>query len=272
MKAQTFAVEYPKCKRTLDYINFDFSYICNIHPKVTNVKNIWKQDHYEISVELLLPKYYQDEIEKTTCSLNWKGIDNCQKTKTSISTLAKLRWNISDRIKYESGKNLENSSHSIVLKELSTKSNFKLEYKVPQPEYTKENYVFPISAPYRITQRYGDTNYSPFHSGIDIISKNGDIKAVNSGTVVYSGLDNFSSFCNNGGSIIKIKHSNGIYSSYFHLKNIYVKKGDFIKRGQIVGVMGNSGKLNCKDIQTHLHLEIRNGRTQKSALNPLLFF
>ena len=45
--------------------------------------------------------------------------DNCKKTKTNISTLAKLNWNILDKIKYESIQNLANTSQTLFLKELN---------------------------------------------------------------------------------------------------------------------------------------------------------
>jgi murein DD-endopeptidase MepM/ murein hydrolase activator NlpD len=66
------------------------------------------------------------------------------------------------------------------------------------------------------------------------------------------------------GQHVIMGHGNGITSLYGHMSEIYVKVGDNLKRGQILGRMGSTGRSTG----THLHFEIRkNGITQ----NPLSF-
>ena len=76
-----------------------------------------------------------------------------------------------------------------------------------------------------------------------------------------SGLPVISSL-NSGAAHDLIKHNKNWITAYAHLEKIEKTKGDLVKRGQSIGVVGNTG--NVKDIQ--LHFEIRKG---KNAVNPL---
>lgn len=64
------------------------------------------------------------------------------------------------------------------------------------------------------------------------------------------------------GNFIKIKHPNGYYTLYAHLKSVSVKKGDYVKTGAKIGYMGNTGK----SYGAHLHFEVRN--TKDVRINP----
>ena len=62
-----------------------------------------------------------------------------------------------------------------------------------------------------------------------------------------------------------IDHGFGYISIYAHLQDIHVKKGQKVKRGEVLGTMGNTGRSTGP----HLHYEIRkDGRT----VNPMYFF
>jgi len=74
------------------------------------------------------------------------------------------------------------------------------------------------------------------HSGVDFGKKLGaPIHAANHGKVTYAG-----SMMVHGNSIL-IDHGWGIISIYNHLKDIYVKPKQFVKRGDIIGTMGQTG-------------------------------
>lgn len=67
------------------------------------------------------------------------------------------------------------------------------------------------------------------------------------------------------GKVVKINHGYGYLSVYAHLNKYIVSTGDTIKRGQLIGYVGNTGVSTGP----HLHYEIRkNNRTQ----NPLYFY
>ncbi len=86
--------------------------------------------------------------------------------------------------------------------------------------------------------------YSAHHKGIDIAASVGaSIRASNSGKVVFVGKSPAQ------GRNILIDHGLGVYSCFFHLSEYYVKKGDMVKKGDIVGAMGNTGLSTG----SHLH-------------------
>lgn len=63
------------------------------------------------------------------------------------------------------------------------------------------------------------------------------------------------------GNYVKIKHDNGMYTLYAHLKygSVAVKVGDRVTKGQVVGAMGNTGY----SFGAHLHFEVRNVNNAK---------
>lgn len=88
-----------------------------------------------------------------------------------------------------------------------------------------------------------------------------DIYAPKDGIVDYVGKDSYKiPFCVNNpqywhgsANYIRVKHDDGVYSYYFHLKTVNVKKGDKVTRGKtILGVSGNTG---CSTA-THLHFQL----------------
>ncbi|MDX1334155.1 MAG: peptidoglycan DD-metalloendopeptidase family protein, partial [Gammaproteobacteria bacterium] len=97
----------------------------------------------------------------------------------------------------------------------------------------------------------------PGKKGIDIAGKSGQpVVAAAEGKVVYSG-----SGLKGYGKLIIIKHNNNYFSAYAHNKKIVVKEGSWVKRGNKIAELGNTGAD-----RTMLHFEIRrNGK----PVNPL---
>jgi murein DD-endopeptidase MepM/ murein hydrolase activator NlpD len=97
------------------------------------------------------------------------------------------------------------------------------------------------------------------HAGLDIAAPHGkDVVSPAEGTVVFAGLEG------GYGNVLVIDHGYGIKTRYGHLAKISVKAGDRIKRGQIIAVVGNTGRSTGP----HLHYEVRvNGIPQ----NPRKF-
>ncbi len=111
---------------------------------------------------------------------------------------------------------------------------------------------------YRIDPIY---KINKFHSGVDFSAPQGTpIYASGSGKVVKT-----SKSPRGYGNTITIEHGFGYQTFYAHIKDIKVKRGETIKRGQIIGTVGNTGKSTAP----HLHYEVRkNGRT----VNPIYYF
>jgi murein DD-endopeptidase MepM/ murein hydrolase activator NlpD len=95
------------------------------------------------------------------------------------------------------------------------------------------------------------------HFGIDIVAKENElIKSTLDGTVVFSG------FTAEDGYVIQIQHTNNLTSIYKHNSALTKKVGDFVKAGEPICVIGNSGE---RSFGFHLHFELwYNG----FAINP----
>ncbi len=87
-----------------------------------------------------------------------------------------------------------------------------------------------------------------FHAGLDLADRLGTpVKATADGTVTYTGSKGLL-----GDSVI-IDHGFGISTTYGHLSKITVKAGQTVRRGQVIGRVGNSGRSTGP----HLHYEVR---------------
>lgn len=98
------------------------------------------------------------------------------------------------------------------------------------------------------------------HPGLDIVA--------NIGTPVYApggGVVTFSGRRGGYGLTLEIDHGFGYQTVYAHLSSINVKKGQKLKRGDLIAETGNSGKLSTGP---HLHYEVRHNGI---ALNPSNF-
>lgn len=95
------------------------------------------------------------------------------------------------------------------------------------------------------------------HHGIDIAGDIGDpIFAAE------SGFANLVSYNNLYGNYMKLNHGKGVETLYGHCDVMFIKEGEYVKKGQIIGEIGNTGRSTGP----HLHFEVRvNGK----ADNPL---
>lgn len=86
------------------------------------------------------------------------------------------------------------------------------------------------------------------HRGMDYRGKKGTpVKSINSGMVVLT-EDRFF-----GGNTVIVDHGMGLYSIYMHLSKVEVSKGDPVKKGQLVGLIGSTGRVTGP----HLHMSVK---------------
>ena len=117
-------------------------------------------------------------------------------------------------------------------------------------------------------------NYSNDHKAIDIVPSDKsepNIISINNGTVEtvvndIKGTNHKSKGLDTYGNYVKIKQDNGKTALYAHMKynSIKVNKGEYIKKGEVIGTIGETGNAYGK----HLHLEIQNKDNIKE--NPIV--
>ena len=105
---------------------------------------------------------------------------------------------------------------------------------------------------------FGGRSYE-FHAGMDIDGESGDIVvAPANGIVINAG------WTGGYGNMIEIDHGNGLTTRYGHLSKIEVADGDLITRGQLIGLIGSTGRSTGP----HLHYELR---VNDKQINPRRF-
>lgn len=124
----------------------------------------------------------------------------------------------------------------------------------------------------QITCEYGVPDYKGHsHLGVDIVGKGSKLDyiiACDDGYVIMaqSGRKHNpnSQWNETYGNMLKIKHNNGeYYSLYAHMSYISVGLNDTVKKGQVIGYMGNSGNANG----AHLHFEVFDKNNKR--VNPI---
>ena len=94
------------------------------------------------------------------------------------------------------------------------------------------------------------------YNAVDLASRGGvaiPIVAAAAGEVIVSKASGW----NGGyGTYVVIRHNNGTQTLYAHMSADYVSKGQYVAKGQQIGLMGSTGKSTG----THLHFEVRGGR------------
>lgn len=106
-------------------------------------------------------------------------------------------------------------------------------------------------------RRHPITRRKSFHTGIDIKASRGyRIRAAKDGQVVYSG------WMGGYGRVVVLSHGQGYSTLYAHCSSLSVKKGQRVSQGQVIGLVGTSGRATGP----HLHFEVRKNN---SPINPL---
>ncbi len=126
----------------------------------------------------------------------------------------------------------------------------------------------PLGRPHhgRITSPYGYRR-NPFtnrgremHQGVDLKGRTGDpVKATAKGRVTFAGWKGAY------GYVVMVKHKNGYETRYAHLTRTRVKKGQAVEAGDIVGLLGSTGRSTGP----HLHYEVV---LNNKKLNPARYF
>ena len=117
-------------------------------------------------------------------------------------------------------------------------------------------FIWPVNG--KLISRFGKKGEGLRNDGVNIIAPRGSaVRAARSGVVAYAGNE-----LRGFGNLLLIKHSNGWVTAYAHNENLLVRRGQKVKRGQIVAKVGDSGNV----ARPQLHFEIRKGN---KAVDPI---
>lgn len=138
-------------------------------------------------------------------------------------------------------------------------------HTVPEPPRVAPS-VWPVSAPERqVTSPFGYRNdpitgERRFHTGIDITApRKSSVVATAPGIVREARRDR-----GGYGKLVIIDHSGGYETRYGHLARIKTKRAKHVKRGQVIGKLGKTGRATG----LHLHYEVRlHGKPVDPALH-----
>ena len=112
----------------------------------------------------------------------------------------------------------------------------------------------------RVVTAYGAKTNGKANDGINVAVPEGTpVKAAEDGVVAYSGNE-----LKGYGNLVLVRHSNGYVTAYAHASELMVKRGETIKRGQVIAKSGQSGEVGSPQ----LHFEIRKG---SSPVDPNQF-
>jgi murein DD-endopeptidase MepM/ murein hydrolase activator NlpD len=126
--------------------------------------------------------------------------------------------------------------------------------KSPPPR-TGRKFLWPLRG--KVIVSFGARAGGLHNDGINIAARKGaSIRAAESGVVAYTGnqLQGF-------GNLVLLKHAGGWMSAYAHSSLILVKRGDIVRRGQVIARVGRTGNVSTPQ----LHFELRRG---ERAVNP----
>ena len=204
-------------------------------------------------------------IAKAKIYLVKKGntlFDIAQCFNVSISDIMKINQLKSNDIIYEGDKlfipfsaNSINTLCEKPAKIIAKKSNNKT---IIVGNNKNSTYVWPVKG--KVISNFGLLAKGLRNDGINISAQIGEpVLAIESGKIIYAGNE-IQAF----GNLILVKHFNNKTSAYAHLDKINVVKGEKVNKGQVIALVGNSGKVSIPQ----LHFEIRD---KNGPLNPLKY-
>ncbi|MCC7345853.1 MAG: M23 family metallopeptidase [Variibacter sp.] len=105
----------------------------------------------------------------------------------------------------------------------------------------------------RVITGFGPKANGQQNDGINLAVPEGtSVKAAEDGVVAYAGNE-----LKGYGNLVLVRHSNGFVTAYAHARELKVKRGESVKRGQIIALAGQTGNVSSPQ----LHFEIRKGST-----------
>ena len=128
----------------------------------------------------------------------------------------------------------------------------------PAQEAGSLTFRWPVKG--RVISGYGSKPGGLRNEGINIAVPEGtDVRAAEAGVVAYAGNE-----LKGYGNLVLIRHEGGWVTAYAHNKDLFVKRGDTVKRGDVISKAGQTGSVSSPQV----HFEVRKGAT---AMDPMRF-
>jgi murein DD-endopeptidase MepM/ murein hydrolase activator NlpD len=129
---------------------------------------------------------------------------------------------------------------------------------LPPPLPGGKGFVWPVEG--RVLGTFGEGPGGTHNDGINIAAAEGTpVVAAETGVVAYTGNE-----LRGFGNLVLIKHAGGWMTAYAHNQAVLVKRGDTVKRGQMIARVGATGAVG----EPQLHFEMRRGTR---ALDPMAY-
>ncbi len=153
--------------------------------------------------------------------------------------------------------NLQASRQQRILDQLEEAAKQRIERRNATPS------IWPVKG--SVTSKFGPrispfTGKKAFHSGVDIGAMTGKkVLAPAKGNVVVAIYDG------RMGNVVRLGHGYGIKTTYGHLSKVLVKRGQKVKRGDVIGLVGSTGRFSTGP---HLHYQVV---VNDKVVNPLQY-
>lgn len=104
----------------------------------------------------------------------------------------------------------------------------------------------------KVVSGFGPRPDGTHNDGVNVAAPIGtDVHAADAGVVAYAG-DELKGY----GNLVLLRHDNGWVTAYAHADEVIVKRGDRVKRGQIIAKAGRTGQVD----EPQVHFELRQGQ------------
>ena len=217
------------------------------YPDENTIANIRKNEFLLDSLEIELTKRdrYFNNLKKILSGEDPDNYDNYADTTAG----------------YENIEFSRSAEDSLLRQMIDQEDQFNLTYSSAKRSVTSissTHFFPPIKG--LVTNSFSTSNN---HYGIDIVAApNEVVKAILDGTVIMS------SWTLETGWVIQIQHDNNLISIYKHNAELLKRQGDFVKAGDPIAIIGNSGELTTGP---HLHFELWHNMAPINPLDYIVF-
>jgi murein DD-endopeptidase MepM/ murein hydrolase activator NlpD len=130
--------------------------------------------------------------------------------------------------------------------------------QAPVVQTSNSTFRWPVKG--RVISSFGRKPSGMRNEGINIAVPEGtSVRSAESGIVAYAGNE-----LKGYGNLVLVRHKNGWVTAYAHNKQLFVKRGDTVKRGTVIAKAGQTGSVKSPQ----LHFEVRKG---SSAVDPMKY-